>query len=237
MKAHRMAALSACLLLWTVLLAHSVSKNNTIRIRVLASETHSVSSRNDVPQNCDSVNFDAYCHSGRTTEMTNTLLVQESDGTPFRVVCTVETKWSRCVPLPKDETFNARKEKRGLVVFYPDDTGKLRSQLYTFVDAPREAGGNARKEQSLPAEKQEPAVEATGRNQPATVRCKFDSTPAGADVTVDGRYVGSTPSVVGLDTGSHVVVIKMTGFADWKRQLDVSADSELTVNAVLQKGK
>lgn len=54
-------------------------------------------------------------------------------------------------------------------------------------------------------------------------------------MTVDGRYVGSTPSVLGLATGTHVVVVTMNGFAEWKRQLEVSPGSELTVNAVLQK--
>ncbi|MGC2559025.1 MAG: PEGA domain-containing protein, partial [Terriglobales bacterium] len=72
---------------------------------------------------------------------------------------------------------------------------------------------------------------------PSTVECSFSSTPAGADVTVDGRYVGSTPSVLGVATGSHVVVIKMNGFAEWKRELAIEPGSELTINAVLQKGQ
>jgi hypothetical protein len=69
------------------------------------------------------------------------------------------------------------------------------------------------------------------------VKCSVSSTPSGADVTLDGRYVGSTPSVLGLTTGTHVVVISMAGFAQWKRELAVTAGSDLTVNAVLQKAQ
>ena len=68
-----------------------------------------------------------------------------------------------------------------------------------------------------------------------TVRCTFGSTPAGAEVTLDGRYVGSTPSVLGVTVGTHIVVISMPGFAAWKRELAVASGSELTVNAVLEK--
>ena len=37
--------------------------------------------------------------------------------------------------------------------------------------------------------------------------------------------------------GSHVVVVRMNGFAEWKRELTVEPGSELTINAVLQKGQ
>ena len=69
-----------------------------------------------------------------------------------------------------------------------------------------------------------------------SVKCSFSSTPSGAEVSVDGRYVGSTPSVLSLNVGNHAVEVSLPGFAQWKRQLTVSAGSELSVNAVLQKG-
>ena len=64
---------------------------------------------------------------------------------------------------------------------------------------------------------------------------QFRSTPSGADITVDGRYVGNTPSEIGLSTGAHVVVLSMSGFAQWKRELTVEADSVVNVTASLQK--
>jgi hypothetical protein len=67
------------------------------------------------------------------------------------------------------------------------------------------------------------------------VRCKFTSTPSGAEITLDGKYVGSTPSEIDLGAGTHVVLLSMPGFSEWRRELTVSTGSELTVNAILEK--
>jgi len=69
------------------------------------------------------------------------------------------------------------------------------------------------------------------------VKCSFSSTPAGAEITLDGKFVGSTPSVLDVGVGPHVVEVSLPGFVQWKRELTVSAGSELTVNAVLQKAQ
>jgi len=233
----RIAALQAGLMLVS-LLAGAAERNGSLRIKVLDSETHSVSFDNSgVPKNCDPLNYDAYCHSSKTAEITNTLLVQEGNQPPFRISCTADSKFSRCVPLAKDASFDARKEKHGLTVYYVDDRGKVRKQLYTYVAqdgkgapaAPAAAAGT------------QPDAAPTGSAAPASAdsgeveKCSFTSTPSGAEITLDGRYVGSTPSVLSMTTGTHVVVVSMPGFAQWKRELTVLPGSELTVTAVLEK--
>ncbi len=254
-------ALSAGLL-FLAMFANAAVKNNTIRITVLDSETRSVSlNASDVPKNCDQVNYDAYCLSSKTANVTTTLLVQEGNGPPFHITCSIDTKWSRCFPLPKGESFDARREKRGLLVYYADDKGKLRGQLYTYVASeakpttPEPAAqaqtqpGQNQPAQAQPAQPQ-PSPAPTASAAPAStaattpvsapaveVKCSFSSTPSGADITLDGRFVGSTPSVLNLSTGKHVVVVSTPGFAEWKRDLTVSPGSELTVNAVLEKAK
>ena len=67
------------------------------------------------------------------------------------------------------------------------------------------------------------------------VKCNFTSTPPGAEITLDGKFVGSTPSAISLNSGTHVVVFTVPGFAQWKRELTVLPGSELTVDAILQK--
>jgi hypothetical protein len=67
------------------------------------------------------------------------------------------------------------------------------------------------------------------------VKCNFTSTPSGAEITLDGKYVGSTPSAIAVNTGPHIVVFSMSGFTQWKRELTVLSGSELTVSAILQK--
>jgi len=254
MSRSMMAALQVGLLL-VAMFANAASKS-AVRVKVLDSETHSVVlDDSGVPKNCDQLNYDAYCHSSKTEQVTNTLLVQEGNGTPYRVACTIESKWSRCVPLPKGQSFDARKEKHGITVYYVDDDGKPRKQLYTFlagdaksapatpaaaVAAPP-AGASAQKPAPAPPQAQNaapaPAPQVAAGSMRETVKCSFSSTPAGAEVTLDGRYVGSTPSVLGLTVGTHVVVISMPGFAQWKRELAVASGSELTVNAVLEKAQ
>ncbi len=40
-----------------------------------------------------------------------------------------------------------------------------------------------------------------------------------------------------MSPGNHTVVFSMPGFAPWTRELSVAPGSDLTVNAILQKGK
>jgi len=251
MSMHRMAALQAALL-FVAIFANAASRDNTIQIKVLDSETRSVSlGGNDVPKNCDGVNFDAYCNNSKTSLLTNTLLVQEGNDPPFRIACTIDSRWSRCVPLPKGESFEARKAKHGVVVYYIDDKGKARSQLYTLVDtdgkgrppvsaaavAVQPASAADAPRQSPPAPTATPPPVSAQEVLPEKVRCSFSSTPSGAEITLDGRYMGNTPSVLGLTTGTHVVVLFAPGFAQWKKELTVSSGSEVTVNASLEKSQ
>ena len=242
----RFVVLEASLLLLVALFANAASRNNMIQIKVLDSQTQSSApDDNGVARNCDQVTFDAYCRSSRTAPLVNTLLVQEGDGPPFRVACTAESKWSRCVPLEAGVSFEAKREKHGITIYYIDGQGKARSQLYALVEAEAKASpvapaaSVASRPSAVPAENtgQVPGTAAAAARPRETVKCSFSSTPSGADVTLDGRYVGSTPSVVGLSTGTHVVVISMAGFAQWKRELAVTSGSDLTVNAILQKAQ
>ena len=60
----------------------------------------------------------------------------------------------------------------------------------------------------------------------------IESTPPGADIEVDGNFVGSTPSTLSLAPGSHEVIVKKKGFADWNRKLSVTSGT-VRLNAEL----
>lgn len=60
------------------------------------------------------------------------------------------------------------------------------------------------------------------------------STPPGADIEVDGSFVGNTPSTVTLATGSHQVVVKKKGFADWSKTLNITSGN-INLNAELEQ--
>jgi hypothetical protein len=251
MSIRRMAALLPGVLLVTMF-ASAASVKNTMRIEVLDSETRAASiDNNDVSANCEQLTFDAYCRSTSTAPLVSTLLVQEGNAPPFRIRCTIESRYSRCTSLPKGERFDARREKKGITVYYVDDKGRGRKQSYTLVDtdgklaAPATATtaavatqpvpvATAPQQSSPPLAPAAPAVSAQAA-LPEKVRCNFSSTPSGAEISIDWQYVGNTPSEIGLSAGTHIVVISKPGFAEWKRDLTVLPGSELTVSTALQK--
>jgi hypothetical protein len=253
MSVRRITALHAGLL-FAAMLANASSQKDTVRITVLDSETRAstADNNNGVPQNCEQLTFDAYCRSTTNVPLISTLLVQKDNEPPFRISCTIESRYSKCIPLPKGESFDAKREKHGLEVYYTDDKGKERKQLYTLVAAngttgppavaataaaPHPAPAAVAPVQSSPAPA--PAVVSAAQkiapDKAEKVKCNFTSTPPGAEITLDGNYVGSTPSQINLSTGTHTVVLSMPGFAQWKRDLTVMPGSDLTVGAILQK--
>ena len=66
---------------------------------------------------------------------------------------------------------------------------------------------------------------------------QLDSSPPGADIELDGNFVGNTPSDVQVAEGSHTVTVKKSGFKDWERKLKVSGGSSVHLNAELEKAK
>jgi hypothetical protein len=70
---------------------------------------------------------------------------------------------------------------------------------------------------------------------PATVLVK--STPDGADITVDGKFVGNTPSTLRLSPGGHTILIEKSGMKAWQRTMTVSPGGNVTIDATLEKAQ
>src|SRR5947209_12163585 len=60
------------------------------------------------------------------------------------------------------------------------------------------------------------------------------SNVAGADIEVDGAYVGSTPETLPLSAGTHQITVK-SGSAMWQRSLLVNAGGTVNINAQLEQ--
>jgi hypothetical protein len=56
----------------------------------------------------------------------------------------------------------------------------------------------------------------------AVTELEVTSTPPGADIEIDGKFVGSTPSSIDLPPGDHEVVVKKNQFMDWDRKVAVT---------------
>jgi hypothetical protein len=61
------------------------------------------------------------------------------------------------------------------------------------------------------------------------------STPEGADIELDGNFVGNTPSELSVTEGNHAIRVKKTGFTTWERMLKTSGGSTVKISAELEK--
>jgi hypothetical protein len=67
----------------------------------------------------------------------------------------------------------------------------------------------------------------------AGAQVRISSTPADADIEIDGNFVGNTPSTVSAAAGQHQLVLRKTGYKSWEKKITVSS-GEVRVNAVLE---
>lgn len=63
---------------------------------------------------------------------------------------------------------------------------------------------------------------------------EIKSTPDGADITVDEKFMGSTPSTLHLRGGDHKLKVEKAGFKAWEKTLTVSSGGNATVNVSLE---
>jgi PEGA domain len=68
----------------------------------------------------------------------------------------------------------------------------------------------------------------------SSAKLQLESNPPGADIEVDGNFVGNTPSDVQISEGDHTISVKKTGFKNWERKLKVNAGSSVHLSAELQ---
>lgn len=86
-----------------------------------------------------------------------------------------------------------------------------------------------------PAAPAQGAVPSSPPGNAASAKLQLESDPSGADIAVDGSFVGNTPSDVQVAEGEHTISVKKAGFKDWERTLKVSGGSSVHLNAELEK--
>ncbi|HKN76991.1 MAG TPA: trypsin-like peptidase domain-containing protein [Candidatus Acidoferrum sp.] len=60
------------------------------------------------------------------------------------------------------------------------------------------------------------------------------SDPEDAEIYVDEKFVGNAPAKLKLAAGSHNMILKAAGFAEWRRTLEILKDSQVTLKPVLE---
>ena len=75
----------------------------------------------------------------------------------------------------------------------------------------------------------------TGQESADETGVDITSEPAGAEIYVDGRLSGSTPSKILLGAGEHTVRVTRPGYKDWERKIIVGQGGAKAFNAILEK--
>lgn len=76
-------------------------------------------------------------------------------------------------------------------------------------------------------------TDSSGPAQLSSITVK--STPPGADINVDGKFVGNTPSTIQLPIGDHFFSVEKEGLTPWQRTMNVTAGGNLVIDATLDK--
>jgi hypothetical protein len=74
--------------------------------------------------------------------------------------------------------------------------------------------------QALPA----PKSSETALKGDQAVALSITSSPAGAEIELDGNFVGNAPETLKVQPGDHLVVLRKHGFKSWERKLRVAGD-------------
>jgi hypothetical protein len=62
----------------------------------------------------------------------------------------------------------------------------------------------------------------------------LNSTPAGAEVVVNGKVIGQTPVVLNdLPVGSRALIVRRDGYSPWSTSVRIVANQRTTVQATL----
>jgi hypothetical protein len=74
-----------------------------------------------------------------------------------------------------------------------------------------------------------------GPSNDALSTVEMKSAPDGADISVDGKFVGNTPSNVRLVPGDHKVTIEKSGFKPWERTVTLGPGATVTISPTLEQ--
>jgi hypothetical protein len=107
------------------------------------------------------------------------------------------------------------------------------TEIPTFVD------GNLSLDLSKFQQSAAPSTSVTTTSAPqqftsdANIEMTITSTPPGAEIQIDGGFVGNTPSTIGVSAGDHLVTLTKRGFKEWERKLKTS-NGKVNITAELE---
>jgi hypothetical protein len=88
-----------------------------------------------------------------------------------------------------------------------------------------------------PADSSSPVPAVGGPSGLDKVVVAVGSTPPGAEIEVDGAFMGDTPSQLSLETGSRKIRLLKKGFVPYERTIQITAGSKPSITAELEPEK
>lgn len=144
----------------------------------------------------------------------------------YLIACRARWRWSKCSALRPGDKFQADVQGNTVTVVAfkngdPTKTIQLKYQL--MQRSPLQTAS------PLPS----PRLGEQGKSdQVERAAAAISSTPAGADIDVDGSFVGNTPSTIDLLVGPHVVTVTKSGYRPFQRRINITGGN-ITLNAQL----
>lgn len=209
------------------------AKEYPLTLKVLGtSATTSSAGGQRTTTNCSSqpASDDINCTSRITPNGQHTDLIstaEASDGNTYSIECTQgfganfaqgfaagtgNATVSGCMVPPG--TYKARWEKGYLKVLH-EKNGKSKETTFAVLSSKLTAH----------PETAQPAM--------APTLVKFSSTPIGADIEFDGKFVGQTPSSVPAARGDHSIKIVKAGYKPWEKRI-TTVGGDVTIAADLE---
>lgn len=154
-------------------------------------------------------------------------LVIEGDDTVYVTSERIRWRWSKSAHVAVNGTIKYYVDGRKLHVL--DDDNK--EHTMEIVKEIRKVPPIAAVPVSAPPESRQFAAPTSPVIQASVT---IDSTPAGADIEIDGAFVGNAPSTISVAPGSHQITVKKKGFTDWTKTLNVTGGT-VHLNAELDQ--
>jgi S1-C subfamily serine protease len=115
--------------------------------------------------------------------------------------------------------------------FYPDVITPTAQNVKSVSPPPEKI---AAEEESADAEPQETPAPAAPAGVGTVI---ITSEPDGAEIFVDEKFHGNTPATLKLAPGSHTILLKFPGHADWRRTLEITKSGKESLKATLDRAR
>jgi hypothetical protein len=113
--------------------------------------------------------------------------------------------------------------------------GDVRLETKNFRAKTEQGVQSVAEPQSAPAQSEPATSPAAPAVVPTTGTIEVHSIPEGAEVYVDGTFIGNAPATLKLTPGQHTIRITQSGYKEWSREIGVQVGSEAHLTASLDK--